>query len=342
MIEIRGYTGFFTFLIGMLFLCLIFNLSLGSVDIPLWEAIKITLGYPTTKPTLKYILLDYRIPKAITAILAGGSLGVCGLMMQTYFRNPLAGPYVLGISSGASLGVALLLMGSSWLGGWFVFGEVGLRWAVMIAASLGSVLVFSLILIAAVRLNNSTSMLILGLMFGSFTAAIVNILMFYGSKEALQKYVFWSFGSLGNMNSSELKILSVVLFIGLGMAVVAIKNLNSLLLGETYAQSLGVSLKKNRYLIVISGSLLAGATTAFVGPIGFIGLAAPHLIRLLIPSTRDHKVILPAVFLGGALLLLICDSIAQIPGSASVLPINGITSLIGAPLIILLILRQRK
>ena len=317
-------------------------MSLGSVDIPLLEAIKITLGYPTTKPTFEYILLDYRIPKAVTAILAGGSLGVCGLMMQTYFRNPLAGPYVLGISSGASLGVALLLMGSSWLGGWFVFGEVGLRWAVMIAASLGSVLVFSLILIAAVRLNNSTSLLILGLMFGSFTAAIVNILMFYGSKEALQKYVFWSFGSLGNMDSSELKILSVVLFIGLGMAVLAIKNLNSLLLGETYAQSLGVSLKKNRYLIVISGSLLAGATTAFVGPIGFIGLAAPHLIRLLIPSTRDHKIILPAVFLGGALLLLVCDSIAQIPGSASVLPINGITSLIGAPLIIILILRQRK
>ena len=317
-------------------------MSLGSVDIPLWEAIKITLGYPTTKPTFEYILLDYRIPKAVTAILAGGSLGVCGLMMQTYFRNPLAGPYVLGISSGASLGVALLLMGSSWLDGWFVFGEVGLRWAIMIAASLGSVLVFSLILIAAVRLNNSTSLLILGLMFGSFTAAIVNILMFYGSKEALQKYVFWSFGSLGNMDSSELKILSVVLFIGLGMSVLAIKNLNSLLLGETYAQSLGVSLKKNRYLIVISGSLLAGATTAFVGPIGFIGLAAPHLIRLLIPSTRDHKVVLPAVFLGGALLLLVCDSIAQFPGSASVLPINGITSLIGAPLIIILILRQRK
>jgi iron complex transport system permease protein len=179
-------------------------------------------------------------------------------------------------------------------------------------------------------------------MFGSFTSAIVNILMFYGSKEALQKYVFWSFGSLGNINPTELAILSLVLFIGMVLAVLAIKNLNSLLLGETYAQSLGISLKKNRYLIVISGSLLAGATTAFVGPIGFIGLAAPHLIRLLIPSTRDHKVVLPAVFLGGALLLLVCDSIAQIPGSASVLPINGITSLIGAPLIILLILRKRN
>ena len=342
MTELSRYKGFLTFLIGMLFLCLIFNLSLGSVNIPLWEAIKITLGYPTTKPTFEYILLDYRIPKAITAMLTGGSLGVCGLVMQTYFKNPLAGPYVLGISSGASLGVALLLMGSSWLGGWFVFSEVGLRWAIMIAATLGSFLVFCLILVAAVRLNNSTSLLILGLMFGSLTAAIVNILMFFGSKEALQKYVFWSFGSLGNINASELKILGFILLIGLSIAVYSIKNLNSLLLGENYAQSLGVSLKKNRYLLILSSSILAGATTAFVGPIGFIGLAAPHLIRLLIPSTRDHKIILPAVFLGGALLLLICDSIAQIPGSAYVLPINGITSLIGAPLIILLILRQKN
>ena len=342
MTELSRYKGFFTFLIGMLFLCLIFNLSLGSVNIPLWEAIKITLGYPTTKPTFEYIFLDYRIPKAITAMLTGGSLGVCGLVMQTYFKNPLAGPYVLGISSGASLGVAVLLMGSSWLGGWFIFSEVGLRWAIMIAATLGSFLVFCLILVAAVRLNNSSSLLILGLMFGSLTAAIVNILMFFGSKEALQKYVFWSFGSLGNINASELKILGFILLIGLSIAVYSIKNLNSLLLGENYAQSLGVSLKKNRYLLILSSSILAGATTAFVGPIGFIGLAAPHLIRLLIPSTRDHKIILPAVFLGGALLLLICDSIAQIPGSAYVLPINGITSLIGAPLIILLILRQKN
>ncbi|MDG2491939.1 MAG: iron ABC transporter permease [Flavobacteriaceae bacterium] len=326
----------------MLFLCIIFNLSLGSVDIPLWEAIKITLGYPTTKPTFEYILLDYRIPKAITALLTGGSLGVCGLMMQTYFRNPLAGPYVLGISSGASLGVAILLMGSSVFGGWFTLGEVGFRWAIMIAASTGSIGVFSLILLASLKLKNSNSLLILGLMFGSLTAAIVNILIFFGSKEALQKYVFWSFGSLGNMNTSELKILCLFILMGLIMSVFAIKNLNSLMLGETYAQSLGVSLKKSRYLIVISSSLLAGATTAFVGPIGFIGLAAPHLIRLLIPSTRDHKIILPAVFLGGALLLLICDSISQLPGSAAVLPINGITSLIGAPLIIFLILRQRN
>jgi iron complex transport system permease protein len=340
--DFKNYKGFFTFLIGMLFLCIIFNLGHGSVDIPLWEAIKITLGYPTTKPTFEYILLDYRIPKAITALLTGGSLGVCGLIMQTYFRNPLAGPYVLGISSGASLGVAILLMGSSVFGGWFTLGEVGFRWAIMIAASIGSISVFSLILLASLKLKNSTSLLILGLMFGSLTAAIVNILMFFGSKEALQKYVFWSFGSLGNMNTSELKILSLFIMIGLIMSVFAIKNLNSLMLGETYAQSLGVSLKKSRYLIVISSSLLAGATTAFVGPIGFIGLAAPHLIRLLIPSTRDHKIILPAVFLGGALLLLICDSISQLPGSAAVLPINGITSLIGAPLIIFLILRQRN
>jgi iron complex transport system permease protein len=340
--DFKNYKGFFTFLIGMLFLCIIFNLGHGSVDIPLWEAIKITLGYPTTKPTFEYILLDYRIPKAITALLTGGSLGVCGLIMQTYFRNPLAGPYVLGISSGASLGVAILLMGSSVFGGWFTLGEVGFRWAIMIAASIGSISVFSLILLASLKLKNSTSLLILGLMFGSLTAAIVNILMFFGSKEALQKYIFWSFGSLGNMNTSELKILSLFIMIGLIMSVFAIKNLNSLMLGETYAQSLGVSLKKSRYLIVISSSLLAGATTAFVGPIGFIGLAAPHLIRLLIPSTRDHKIILPAVFLGGALLLLICDSISQLPGSAAVLPINGITSLIGAPLIIFLILRQRN
>ncbi len=340
MIELRSYKTFFTLLIGILFLCIMFNLSLGSVDIPLWESIKIIFGYPTTKPTFEYILLDYRIPKAMTAILAGGGLAVCGLLMQTYFRNPLAGPYVLGISSGASLGVAILIMGSMWFSNWLVLEEFGLRWAIIIAAILGSFLVFGIILLAATRLKNSTSLLILGLMFGSLTSAIVNLLMFFGSKESLQRYIFWSFGNLGNVSALELKILSIILFVGLAIAVFLIKNLNSLLLGETYAQSLGVSLKRNKYLLIISSSLLAGGTTAFIGPIGFIGLAAPHLIRLVISSTRDHKVILPAVFLGGAILLLICDSIAQLPGNEIVLPINGVTSLIGAPLIIFLLLRK--
>lgn len=340
MIEFRSYKTFLTLLLGVLFLCLIMNLSLGSVNIPLWESIKIIFGYPTTKPGFEHILLDYRIPKAITVILTGGSLGVCGLLMQTYFRNPLAGPYVLGISSGASLGVAFLIMGSASLTKWFIIGEVGFRWAIIIAASLGSFLILSLILLVATRLKNNTSLLILGLMFGSFTAAIVNLLMFFGSKESLQRYVFWSFGSLGNVSLLELKILWVILFTGLIIAIFSIKNLNSLLLGETYAQSLGVSLRQNKYLLIISSSLLAGGTTAFVGPIGFIGLASPHLIRLIISSTRDHKIILPSVFLGGAILLLICDSIAQLPGNATVLPINGITSLIGAPLIILLLLRK--
>lgn len=321
--------------LALLFFMLM-NLSLGSVVIPFKQTILILLGGETQNQSWNYIILSYRLPKSITAVLVGGGLSVSGLLMQTLFRNPLAGPFVLGISSGASLGAALLLMGSTLLGIAFV-GDVPL----VLAASIGSFLVLLVVLIVASRVRDTMATLIIGLMFGSITAAVVSILAYFSSAEQLQRFIFWSYGSVGNLSWNQNLLLATIVTLGLLFSIFSIKNLNSLLLGERYAQSLGVSLKKTKYLVIIATGLLAGSITAFAGPIAFVGLAVPHLTRQIF-DTVNHRILLPAVFLYGAILLLICDSIAQLPSSASVLPINAITSLIGAPVVIWLLVRKRK
>jgi len=260
--------------------------------------------------------------------------------MQTLFRNPLAGPYVLGLSSGASLGVAILLMGASLFGG-FTATILLSKWSLVLASSIGSLLVLFAVLLASSRLRDTMAILIIGLMFASLTAAVVSVLSYFSSAAQLQQYIFWSFGSLGNLAWNEVGILSIFWFVGIIIAIFCIKNLNSLLLGEQYAKSLGVSISRNRILIIIATSLLAGSITAFAGPIAFVGLAVPHLIKQVIP-VNDHRIILPAVILGGAILMLICDIAAQLPGSQYTLPINAITSLIGAPVVIWLLVRKRK
>lgn len=323
----------------MLLVCFFVNVSLGSVSIPTLEIFKSLIG-DIDNESWQYIVQDYRLPKAFTAILVGSGLGISGLLMQTLFRNPLAGPFVLGISSGASLGVALVILGSGIFGGVFASLLIS-KWSVVIAASLGSFLVLLAVMIVSSRVRDTMAILIIGLMFGSITAAVVSVLSYFSSAEQLQQYIFWGFGSLGNLSWQELFIFFIIYSFGIVLSIASIKGLNTLLLGENYAKSLGLNLKQSRLVIIIATSLLAGTITAFAGPIAFIGLAIPHMTRQIF-NTSNHKTLLPAVFLFGAIVMLICDSIAQLPTSDYTLPINAITSLIGAPVVIWLLLRKRK
>ncbi len=328
-------------LLTLLMIALVFvNISLGSVTIPLKNTFTILFGGDTSNTSWTYIIWDSRIPKAFTAILVGSGLSLSGLLMQTLFRNPLAGPFVLGISSGASLGAALLIMGASIFSSIFsfsLFNDVSLA----IASSLGSFLVLLAVLSVAAKVKDTMSLLIIGLMFGSITGAVVSVLSYFSSAEKLQQYIYWGFGSLGGLSWSQLALLSLLVGIGIFLSIISIKPLNAFLLGENYAQSLGVELKKSRFIIIMATGLLAGAITAFAGPIAFIGLAVPHLTRQLF-NTTDHKILVPAVCIYGGILMLVCDTIAQLPTSASVLPINAITSIIGAPVVIWLLIRKRK
>lgn len=339
MAETKTYSIPFLILIALLLFCFFTNISLGSLSIPNKDILDILIGKGTNL-SWQHIILDYRLPKAITAIIVGSGLGISGLLMQTLFRNPLAGPFVLGITSGASLGVAIVTMGSSIFGG-IVLGILASKWSIVIAATLGSFLVLLTVLIVSSKVRDTMAILIIGLMFASISAAAVNVLSYFSSAEELQQFFFWGFGSLGNLSWDEILVLSIIYFIGLLLSIVSIKTLNTLLLGENYAKSLGVNIKKSRLVIIIATSLLAGTITAFAGPIAFIGLAIPHITRQVF-NTSNHKVLLPAVFLFGAVIMLICDSIAQLPNSEYTLPINAITSLIGAPIVIWLLVRKRK
>ncbi len=337
----QGNTYSITFLLITIALvvCFLTNISLGSVSIPNIKIIE-SFFTPLKNTAWQHIIIDYRLPKAFTAIIVGSGLGVSGLMMQTLFKNPLAGPYVLGITSGASLGVALAFMGASFLSGFLAINFTS-KWSIVMAASIGSFLVLLSVIIVSAKIKDTMALLIIGLMFGSLTAALVSVLSYFSSAEELQQYIFWGFGSLGNLTWQELKVLSVIYGIAIIISIRTIKALNTFLLGDHYATSLGLNVKKSRLLIITATSLLAGTITAFVGPIAFLGLAIPHITRQLF-NTSNHKILMPAVFLIGAIVMLICDTIAQLPSSNYTLPINAITSLIGAPIVIWLLLRKRK
>lgn len=336
----KNYTYSFLVLILVLIICFFVNISLGSVSIPFKVVFNCLIGNPIEQETWQHIIQNYRLPKALTAIIVGSGLGISGLLMQTLFRNPLAGPFVLGISSGASLGVALVILGSGIFSGVFASLFVS-KWGIVIAASLGSFLVLLAVLVVSVKVRDTMAILIIGLMFASITAAIVSVLSYFGSAEQLQQYVFWGFGSLGNLSWYDLKILFIIYSLGVILGIASIKSLNTFLLGENYAKSLGLDIKQSRLIIIIATSLLAGTITAFTGPIAFIGLAIPHITRQVF-NTSNHKILLPAVFLFGAIVMLICDSIAQLPNSDLSLPINAITALIGAPVVIWLLVRKRR
>ncbi|MDP2088120.1 MAG: iron ABC transporter permease [Flavobacteriaceae bacterium] len=328
----------FVSLLLLFIIVLMMNLSFGSVDIPIQDIFDILFNKTSSNENWQIIITEFRIPKAITAIFGGSALAVSGLLMQTLFRNPLADPYILGISSGASLGIAILILLVS-IGG---FSTIFLsNWSFIIAAAIGASLIMLVVLTMAGKIKNTMSILIIGLMFGSFAAAIIGIMAYFSTANQLQQYIAWGFGNLGNHSTQELWIYFGFYIIGIIPLLFLIKPLNSLLLGENYAQSLGVNIKKVRLSILVVTSLLTGLVTAFSGPIAFVGLAVPHLTKLIF-NTSNHFILIPAVLLNGAILMLISDTIAQLPNSEFTLPINAITTLFGAPIVIWLIVRKRK
>ncbi|WP_348824438.1 iron ABC transporter permease [Flavobacterium aestuarii] len=333
-----------TILFSLLFLGLIVlffvNISLGSITIPFKEVYTSLTGGQVSKSTWEYIIINYRLPKAITAVLVGMGLSISGLLMQTLFRNPLAGPYVLGLSSGASLGVAFVILGASILPS-FLSGVVLSPYGIVLASTLGSTSVLLLVLLVSQRLRDTMAILIVGLMFGSFTSAVVGVLTYFSSAEQLQKFTFWSLGNLGNLSWTSILILSICVLFGLFLSLLSIKPLNALLLGENYAKSMGLNFKKARLTIIIATGILAGSITAYAGPIAFVGLAVPHIAKLVF-QTSNHTVLFWSTLLFGAGIMLICDVVSQMPGMEITLPINAITSILGAPVVIWLLVRKRN
>jgi iron complex transport system permease protein len=325
-------------LVSMLVGLFILDLSLGSVSIPLQNIVSILLYRTAPDPAWVDIILDFRLSKTLTCILAGAALAVGGLQMQTLFRNALAGPDVIGISSGASLAVSILLLGQS---AGFIGAALFGAWSVALAASVGCLAIFGVMLTISQRLQDNASLLLVGLMVGAATSSLVNVLQYFSEAEDLQVYIIWTFGSLGTLSWSEIKVLTILVSTGIGLAIFNTKSLNSWLLGENYARSMGINTRRSRLIIICSASILTGAVTAFCGPIVFVGLAVPHLVKLLIP-TSNHRVLIPAVILGGASLLLLCDILTQLPGNSRILPINAITALFGAPVVIWVIMRNKK
>ena len=317
--------------LGVLFLL---NISLGSIKIPLHQILE-SLSGQSEQNIWNDIIWQFRFPKAITCAVAGASLATGGLLMQTLFRNPLAGPDVLGLSAGASLLVSLMILSGNAV---TLFSG---PWAISIAASVGSAAVFLLVISISQRLRDNVSLLIIGLMIAAVTQSIVSVLQFVSKAEDLQTFMIWTLGSVGGTSWKEINVMLVIFLVGGLISFASIKSLNALLLGDNYAQSVDINLKRSRFLIVLATSLMTGVVTAFCGPIAFVGLAVPHMIRLII-KTSNHKILIPAVMIGGAILLLLCDMLAQLPGSTQILPLNAVTSVIGAPVVIWMILHSKK
>jgi len=322
----------------LLLVLFIINLSLGSVIIPFRDILTILWGKIGANPVWFDIVWDFRMTKALTCVLAGAALSIGGLLMQTLFRNALAGPDVLGLSSGASLAVSLIFMGSA--SGLQILSSPS-PWTTVVAASIGCVCVFLIVQAISHRLNDNTSLLIIGLMIGATTSSLVSVLQFLSKAEDQQSFLIWTFGSLGGLNWVEIKVLALTLLLGAVLSFVLTKPLNVWFLGENYSRSMGVNTRRSRFLIILSASLLTGAVTAFCGPIAFVGLAVPHLTKLMI-NTNNHRILIPGVMITGASLMLFCDIVAHLPGSSYVLPINAITALIGAPVVISIIIRSKR
>ena len=324
----------FSFLSILLIVLFLTSLIFGSVHIPLYEVLA-TFSGNSTNFIMSEILLNFRLPKAITAVLTGAALSVAGLMMQTLFRNPLADPYILGVSSGASLGVALTIMTTSALP-LVAFANDG--WILIISAIIGASLVLMLVIAVSFKIRNAISLLIIGIMFGMIASSLVSIIQSFSNPDSIKLFVMWTFGSLSAVTWQYMQILFPSVVIGVGMAFFLQKKLDGLLLGENYARSLGISIIGTRIMTVLATGLLAGSITAFVGPIAFVGIAIPHIARGLF-RTANHKILIPASILCGAALLLVCDIVSQIP--ARNLPLNSVVALFGAPVIIWIILKNK-
>ena len=330
-------------LVGVLLLAGVLSLTLGSVSVPLSQIVRMLSGAVPEKAAWADILFKFRLPKALTAILVGAALSVSGLQMQTLFRNPLADPYILGVSSGASLGVAVVILGMgrgsalTFVAGLGTWGDLTLA----VAASVGAGVVLAAVLALARRVQSTLTLLVVGLMFGYLSSAIINLLIYFGQPERVHAFSLWTAGSFGGVTWSQMRVFLPVTMLGLLLGMLMIKPLNALLLGDSYARSLGLNVSQARLGVIVSASLLAGIATAFCGPIWFIGVAVPHVARTLL-QTADHRLLLPACVLMGAAFALLADVIAQAPGSQRVLPLNVVMSLWGVPIILWIILREKQ
>jgi iron complex transport system permease protein len=323
------------------FLCLallVLDIMLGSVSLKPGEIF--TALFSGEDSDTATIIMKFRLPKALTAAMVGIALSVSGLQMQTLFRNPMAGPYVLGISSGASLGVAFVILGFSSSINAGTLAGLG-NWALVAASWIGAGAVMLLMMFISVRVRDILTVLILGIMLSSGISAIVSIMQYFSNETMLKAYVIWTMGSLGNLTTEQLGVLGLSLAMGIILSILSVKMLNALLLGENYASSIGLNVRLARIIIFTGTSILAGSVTAFCGPIGFIGIAVPHIAKILF-KTSDHRVLIPSTIMLGACIMLLSDLISQLPGSEKVLPVNSVTSLVGIPVVIWVIIRNRK
>ncbi len=326
-------------LIAGLTLCLfILDLFLGSVSLKPGDVVNAILGISDN--TTGIIVRQFRLPKAVTALLVGIALSVSGLQMQTLFRNPMAGPYVLGISSGASLGVAFVVLGFSSEISPESLSRLG-NWMIVAASWVGAGFVTIIMIYLSSRVKDIMTVLIIGIMISGGIGSLVSILQYFSNETMLKTYVIWTMGSLGNLTTPQLTVMTVSVAAGIILSFATVKMLNAFLLGETYAKSIGLNIRLSRVIIFAGTSILAGSVTAFCGPVGFIGIAVPHIARIIF-RTSDHRILLPSVVLTGGLVMLLSDILSQLPGSDNVLPVNSITSLIGIPVVIWVILRKRK
>lgn len=321
-----------------IFALIILSVALGTVSIPFVDILRIFMGHEPPEMSHQLIIWQSRLPTTLTAILAGAGLSVSGLLLQSLFRNPLAGPSVLGITSGASFGVALVMLLAGGIG---ILPFWGVQVLSTLAAVAGSMVILGILLIALRKINNNITILILGLMLGYAVSSAVSILEMFAGKEALQNYVFWGFGSFSGLNWTQMAVLASVVILTLLAAITLLKPLNALMLGERYATSLGVGVNAVRNRIVVASGILAAIVTAFCGPVAFLGMAVPHLARWIF-KTSDHRVLFPATLLLGMNTALLCDLIARIPGYDLVLPLNAVTALLGAPVVLIIILKNNK
>ena len=317
----------------------VLNLLTGSVDIPVRDVLSILFSLSADNDIWHYIIIETRLPQTITAMLCGSALAVSGLLLQTAFRNPLAGPSIFGISSGASLGVALvmLMMGGSVTAGLFsVSGFV----AILVAAFTGAMLVTAVIFFFSTLVRNSVMLLIIGVMVGYLSSSAITLLNFFATEEGVRSYMIWGMGSFSSVSLAQIPVFAVVTILGLLASVLLIKPLNALLLGEQYAENLGVNIRRTRHLLLVVTGLLTAITTAYCGPIAFIGLAVPHIARLLL-GTENHRLLLPSTILCGAVVALLCNFICFLPGESGIIPLNAVTPLVGSPVIIYVIAQRR-
>lgn len=342
--PVRGRSRRVTVTAGLVVLAaalFVLAVGIGSVPVPVGEVLRALVGEPTADPTTATIVRLVRLPRALTAVLAGAALGVAGLQMQTLFRNPLADPFVLGISSGASLGVALVTLGSTGAAGFLAGLPVLGSLRVAGAAIAGAAVLLSVVLVLARRVRSAVTVLIVGIMAGYVATSVVSLLVYFADPEDFREYIAWSLGSFRGVTWQELRVLAPTVLAGLTVAAAATKPLNALLLGERYAESMGLSVTRARVVTIASASILAGVVTAYAGPIAFIGLAVPHLARMALGSS-DHRVLMPAVVALGAVTALTAELAGQVPGSPIALPINAVTPIIGAPVVVVVLLRMRR